>query len=742
MRIPALHALLLFSGGILLATNTNLPAMVYFGVVVLATALAVIGRLMTGTALGRVAICLALLAAGAFVTELQSAGFPSNHISQFASADQIMTVTGVIVSEPDIRPNKTFLTVEVDSLQYRTRAIASCGRLRLQIQAPTAAFGYRDRIRFTGFVNEPLSGRNPGAFDYRRYLAIRQIHATVSLANPEKVIILQSGATDPFVRTLVAPVREYVAAVFERFLPAKQAAVMKGFLIGDVRYIPRDVYQRFKDTGTLHVLAASGANVGYVIATLLLGIRLFHLPRKYRIYLLIAGVIVFSFLAYNQPSVVRASVMAIIALIGMALYRDTNWLNIISVAGLVILLFRPLYLYDLGFQLSFSAAFALILFMPICENWMPKPKGLARKTARYFLMVFYGSIIAQLGVTPILIYNFHSVPLVSFLANLLIVPLVGVTTTFGIVLVFLSAIPVVSTMLGELLSIVLGLTLSSIDFFHALPIPQLRLGAPHLLAIIAYYLLLQLVFIFVSKKRMAPVFVVLLMICLNTLVWREVMAEGSNETQITFLDTRSLPTMVVQHPNGRTVLINGGGASPSLNLGETTVLPYLLAEGVGHLDTVFATTTRSGNLHSLISTMAGVQQSIPSAVSDSTLLRSLERRVGFIDSSLVLSYGATNLLLLAGSTPVQSLSNLPSEIDLVAADWFYLKQKGFVDFLKSFHVETLILITYPSLHTSTEPLERFRRELPGLTIHTVLESGGISVRIGNRASRVLATPNS
>lgn len=741
MRTPALYALLLFSGGILLATNSALPAIAYLGTVVIGAALAVISCLIERIIVSRIFICVAVLAAGAFVAELQSAEFPSNHVSRFAAAGEIMTVTGVIVSEPDIRPNKTYLTVEIDSLQYGNRAIDACGKLRLQIQSPTAVFGYRDRIRFTGYVNEPLAGRNPGAFDYRRYLAIRQISATVTLSDAAKVTILQSGATEPFVRAIVTPVRSYISETFERFLPLDRAAVMKGFLIGDVRYIPREVYQRFKDTGTLHVLAASGANVGYVIATLLLGIRLFRLPRDYRNVLLIAGVVVFSFLAYNQPSVVRAAVMAIVALLGLSLHRDINWLNTISIAALVILLFRPLYLYDLGFQLSFGAAFSLILFMPVCERWLPQPKGFARKTARYFLMILYGSIIAQLGVTPILIYNFHSVPLVSFLANLLIVPLVGVVTTLGIILVFVSAIPVLSTLIAQVLSMTLGLTLSSIDFFHTLPIPQLRLGAPHLLAIIGYYLTLQLLFAVVARRRVAAVMAVLLAVCLNVLVWKDVAAEGRNDTCITFLDTHNMTTVFVQRSNGKTALINAGGTSKSLNLGEVTVLPFLMAKGVGFLDSVFATTTRSDNLSSLVSTMAAVQQSIPSLQNDSLYLRSMEQKVQSVDSSLLLSYQSAKLLLLAGSTPVQDLNNLPPRIDLVAADWRYLKQVGFADWLSSFGVGTLILTTYPSLHSDRRPLADLRQRLPNTKILSVLESGGITVRIDSHGGIVLATAN-
>jgi competence protein ComEC len=741
VRTPALYALIFFGGGILLATNTALPAMVYLGVAVLASALAIIGYLLEKTTTSRAAICLAVLSAGAFLTELQSAEFPSNHISHFAAAGKFMTVTGMVVSEPDIRPAKTFLTVQVDSLQHRDRTIAACGKLRLQIQAPTAAFGYRDLIKFTGYVNQPFSGRNPGAFDYRRYLQIRQISATVTVPGVDRITRLESGASEPFVRTIVAPVRDYISSVFERSLPSEQAAVMKGFLIGDVRNISREVYQRFKNTGTLHVLAASGANVGYVVASLLLVIRLFRLPRQYRIYLLIAGVVIFSFLAYNQPSVVRAAVMAIVTLIGMALYRDTNWLNNISVAGLVILVFRPLYLFDLGFQLSFGAAFALILFMPVCEKWMPKPIGIIRKATRYFLMIFYGSIIAQLGVIPILIYNFHTVPLVSFVANLIVVPLVGVATTLGVILVFLSAIPVVSTLLAEVLTLTLKLTLASIDYFHALPIPQLRLGAPHLLAIIAYYLALQLVFAFASRKRIGPLFAVLLLISTSALIWKNVLADGGNETEITFLDTRDMTTVFIEQTGGRTVLINGGGANQSVNLGEVAVLPFLLAKGIDHLHSVFATTTQAGNVRSLLSAMAGVEQSTPSAVDDSAYLQSLTGRIELIDSSTIFSYPASHFLLLTGSTPVQNLSNLPPTINVVAADWHYLKQDGFVAFLKSFHVETVILTSYPTLYTSKEPLRRLREELPNLHVHSVLESGGITLDLAANGFRVLATAN-
>jgi len=178
-----------------------------------------------------------------------------------------------------------------------------------------------------------------------------------------------------------------------------------------------------------------------------------------------------------------------------------------------------------------------------------------------------------------------------------------------------------------------------------------------------------------------------------------------------------------------------------VNLGEVTVLPFLLAKGVSHLDRVLSTTTQSGNMRSLLSAMAGVEQSTPSAIGDSAYLQSLTGRVELVDSGTIFSYQATNLLLLTGSTPVQNLNSLPPTVNVIAADWHYLKQDDFVAFLKSFRVETVILTSYPTLYTSKEPLRRLREELPNLHVYSVLESGGITLRLVVNGFRVLATAN-
>ncbi len=474
------------------------------------------------------------------------------------------------------------------------------GRIRLRIAKPTNEFNIDDRIRFTGFVVKPLASRNPGAFDYRRYLEIRGICGVCNLGDFDQVERVEMQGGKGFVRSIVVPVREYITRVFEDHLPPDQSALMRGFLIGDVRFIPTEVYQRFKDTGTLHVLAASGSNVGYVTLTIFLVARLFHLPRRSRYFLAIGGVVIFSFLAYNQPSVVRASVMAVVALIGMSLRRDQNWLNTISVAGLIVLAIHPLYLYDLGTQLSFAAAFSLILFMPTLEPLLPKSKKFPIRIARYFLMIFFGSVVAQLGVMPILLYHFHTVPLVSFLSNLVIVPLVGLAASAGIVLIFISAIPMIPGICGVLLESLLDFVHWATIFFENLRIPPLQIGAPALLTVLTYYLLLQVVLTIGARSRHFLSFLVLFIVALNVIVWKAVVAGPEIGTRLTILDTSKLTTIFVEEANGETVLINGGGKSQYFDNAESVVLPFLRFRGIGTIGEICRTTEREGNIESLV----------------------------------------------------------------------------------------------------------------------------------------------
>jgi hypothetical protein len=233
----------------------------------------------------------------------------------------------------------------------------------------------------------------------------------------------------------------------------------------------------------------------------------------------------------------------------------------------------------------------------------------------------------------------------------------------------------------------------------------------------------------------------MLLATLNTVIWRNVFAGNRAPTEITFLDTRDQSTVFIDQSDGKTILITAGGANRSPDLAETVILPFLLTKGVDHLDQIYASVPQAGNVRSLQAIVSGLEQRRLSDESDSAYLETVAGQIMPLDSITALSIGSFAISLLPAETPVQNLSNLPPHVNIVAADWRYLQQDGFAGFLKSLQVETVVLTNYPSFYTSLEPLKRLRTELPGVEVYSVLESGGIVVRLHADRCQVLATAN-
>ncbi len=732
MRAPALFALLLLVAGILLGDSIAVPSLAFLGVSVISTAVALVYALIDRPLLSRAALAAALVTSGAFLTRQQLTDFPNNHISHFTSLGGRTSLIGVVSDEPDIRPDRTYLVVAAESLTYLNRTVAVCGKLRVRVAESTAAFNYKDRVRFSGFVGAPPAARNPGAFDYNAYLAARGIHAVCYLTSDDRLDLLASGASDPFVRSLVVPVRDYIVTVFDRHLSREHSALLRGFLIGDVRFIPPEVHARFKDTGTLHVLAASGSNVGYVLFTIFLVLRPLRLRKPYRYFPAILGVVIFSFLAFNQPSVVRASVMAVVALIGLSLHRDNNWLNSVSIAGLIILAFRPLYLFDLGTQLSFAAAFALILFMPACESWLPQGKSWPMKSLRYLLMLVLGSIVAQLGVIPILLHSFHGVPLVSFLANIVIVPLVGLIATVGILLVFLSPLSWVAPLLGTALSFLMNVFDSALGLFDALPIPPIEIGNPSLIAVLAYYSCLLLIFFVLTRRRFAAIFLWLFVLFVALSFWTTALAGSGRATRVTVLDTFRTPTILIESPGQGTTLINGGGQDRAYDAGESIVLPYLRFRGIHSLERVLLTTAEQQNEASIKSVIDGLSRRT--------------NRMGpspqWADPNVRLRTDSVAVLLITQPVSVQILNSLEEPINVLGLDWRLLDIPQTSELIDRCRPRTVLILNYFRRYGGLEALSEFRSRHPGVTVYSTRESGALELIIENHRCFVLAESNS
>ncbi len=607
MRRPAFYALLLFILGILLGNFFDLPVVLLFSIFTLTLLFCVLFLLRKEKESANFFLILSVILAGFFRHELLTRDFLPNHVSRFLNLDSKVAITGKIVEEPDVRENKTFITLNTEKIFIGERAYSTTGQIILKIKKSTSKFDYADDVKFEGYLNEPTSKRNPGAFDYKRYLSRKKIYGIVSLSYANQVETLERSRGNIFFSKIVIPLRRWILGVFNRTLSGNHKALLAGFLLGETREIPKEVYTMFRDTGTVHLLAVSGSNVWLVIGVILGALSLLRIPKFFATMLTLPCILIFANLVHNDPPVVRAGIMAGVMLVGILLYKDVNLVNVVSFSGLVILFFSPLFLFDVGFQLSFASVFGILLLYPQLSKLVSKYVSKSYKNLwTWIIMPALISVSVELVLFPILAYYFNMIPLIIVVANIFIVPLAGLSVVLACFTLF-SAI--FSTSLAGIFSasnwLCLDLTLRLTEFFATLPIAKFSIPAPSISSFILYYFFLWLLVSSIASKKKVLLFSIL--IIANVLIWRAALSHSDRPFRVTFLDVSQGSSVIIDLPNKKTFLMNAGEKGKSFDAGEYIVIPFLNHKGITKIDKLILTDTDSLNLNSARSVLEDVE---------------------------------------------------------------------------------------------------------------------------------------
>ena len=274
-------------------------------------------------------------------------------------------VFGRVSDWPRLKPGRTEIVVDLDSLERSDQVGVDRrrvdGSLLLKVSDTTTALQRGDRVSFRARLY-PVRERRRAGFDYGRYLNLKGIGAVAYLPTLLSVEVDRRPALGFY--AVVDYLRSAVRGSLDRNLSEQAAGLARGFLIGETRDIPPDIYGMFRDSGTLHLLAVSGSNVALVIFFLIWLMRPFWFSPPVRSAILLTVIVIFAGLSYGDPSVVRASIMATLVIGARLLGRTYDLNNIIAATALVILLIEPAQLFDVGFQLSFATAWGLIFITP------------------------------------------------------------------------------------------------------------------------------------------------------------------------------------------------------------------------------------------------------------------------------------------------------------------------------------------------------------------------------------------
>lgn len=216
------------------------------------------------------------------------------------------------------------------------------------------------------------------------------------------------------IKVILGEWRERWVGILEDTLPEPMASLAAGILLGVRSQMPSDFYQALINTGTLHIVAASGYNVNIVAAVIMAGMMTM-VSRGWAIGVGVVGIVIYVLLAGASASVVRAGIMGSLTLIAYYFGRPVEARRLLWVVAGLMLLFNPLYIVDIGFQLSFAAT-AGLLYIPF-NNQAPNFRG-------FLANYFYPTLVASVATLPIILYHFGRVSWISPMVNVLVLPVV------------------------------------------------------------------------------------------------------------------------------------------------------------------------------------------------------------------------------------------------------------------------------------------------------------------------------
>ena len=532
----------------------------------------------------------------------QQKSFNQFTIRNYLNKPMHTTVTVRIKNDPEILHEGMRAVVSAESLQVGNRTIPVTGNILLRWRQKQPKLETGDLISATGTGTVADGERNPGEFNYRQYLKRRMICGIFYVGRKEKINIIKRNPAISLTSYLFTAPRNFIAHVFRRYITkVENAALLKGLILGLRGEITPEIRTEFANTGVIHVLAVSGLHVGYVTIFLLGLAFLFPLPSFYRTVFVMLGLLYYAGLTGFKPPVVRAVIMADLFFLGELLQRRRDVYNILAAAAFLILLFKPQALFDVGFQLSFTAVFSIIFLYSKAYAYF-KGKGFLPKNRilHGIFQLFLVSISAQLGTLPLTIIYFSRIPLLATFANLIVVPLVQVIVILGFALIAVAAIwagP--ATVIGMIISALLSILTFFVGSLSSLPFVKLDVSflSPFVTLFIFSFLLLMLL---TMTKRRYGYTIILLFLLADVTVWSSVFK--INELRLTYLDIGQGDACLIELPDKRAFLIDTGPHSQNYDAGSRTIIPYLKRRHISKLDAIFISHSHndhSGGLYSI-----------------------------------------------------------------------------------------------------------------------------------------------
>ncbi|WP_028544892.1 ComEC/Rec2 family competence protein [Paenibacillus taiwanensis] len=504
-----------------------------------------------------------------------------------------------------------------------------------------------ERIKITGQLLRPAEADNFGAFNYRQYLKNEHVYWIFQVKGTSSVEVIrgvQVWSIDA-VKAKVEELRKYGASLYARMLPLDQSTYMQGLVLGLRSDLDVGIEQSFAQLGLTHILAISGLHVAVFVGTCMLLLKRMRLTKERSLLVVIMLIPAYVLFTGASPSVIRAGLMSMLALIGLRQGWMKDGLHLLCISLLLMLWWEPYYALNVSFQLSYAVTAGLIIGVPPVVKVLP---GTWPMWLRSSLTV---TVVAQFMSFPLTVYYFNQVSLLSLFANFLFVPFISLLVLpLGTLTLVMAAISdTIAQPFAWVLSQFNEWTFGMVKIVADIEGAIMIWPRPPVWWIAVYYTcLLYMVkamyqlaandaerafrralddtvpldgFHTIPSNTDRPIWIRFnVMLFAFVLLWIQGYHMGRPEsTTISFIDVGQGDSILIRTAGGRNVLVDGGGtisfAKPGeqwkqrrkpYEVGKSRLVPLLKQRGIRHLDAVILThgdTDHAGGLHAVLEHM-------------------------------------------------------------------------------------------------------------------------------------------
>lgn len=441
--------------------------------------------------------------------------------------------------------------------------------------------------KLNGKLRTPFEAVNPSQFDYGKYLKNFGAFTVFYVQKSDVSLISKDlGVKWKFLQIL-NDTRNRILDTHKHYLKSPNLEILGGIVFGDDAVAPPEyIKTTFINSGLLHILAASGMNVAFIYGFWYFFLnRIFKISFKFTVASGMGVILLYALMTGLGASVVRATIMILFILAGKLIDRDTHSIALLSLVAMLMLIYNPAYINDVGFQLSFLVTFGLFVSTNLLKHDGNKIVGFIKDSVLV-------PLIAQIWVAPLQMFYFNTFSLYSIFANILTALILPFISFGGFISAIISIIQPISNFICQYFDIVLtpflNLLVKISTFFAQLPHSLIITTHPNVLQILIYYsfvLLVTLLFKQFSKKVLYLAVGTLLVLLLSTI------SIPNKNLEITTFAVQNADSFLIKTPQNKYFIIDTAksGYNGGKSQAEIIILKYLKDKGIKNVEGMILT---------------------------------------------------------------------------------------------------------------------------------------------------------